>query len=190
MTTKPVLVAIDVAGDAAEWEAAGFAVDDDGSCRIGHVRMRTGAARRGIGGWTLGATTEVEPAPHPNGAQLLDHVVVFTDDPQRTTETYAELGLEARRVREAGTGTTQTFFRAGEVIVELVGPMPDVRGERLWGLAIAVDDLDACAALLGDRLGRVKDAVQRGRRIATLRHEACGLSVPVAFMSGEIRERA
>jgi hypothetical protein len=48
---------------------------------------------------------------------------------------------------------------------------------------MTVSDIDACAALLGDHLGPVKDAVQPGRRIATLRHEACGLTVPIAFMS-------
>ena len=31
-----------------------------------------------------------------------------------------------------------------------------------------MNDLDACARLLGDALGAVKDAVQPGRRIATL----------------------
>ena len=39
------------------------------------------------------------------------------------------------------------------------------------------------AGSLGDRLGRIKDATQPGRRIATLRHDACGLTVPIAFMS-------
>jgi hypothetical protein len=50
-----------------------------------------------------------------------------------------------------------------------------------------VNDLDACAELLGDRLGPIKDATQPGRRIATLRHEACGLTIPIAFMSAERR---
>jgi hypothetical protein len=53
---------------------------------------------------------------------------------------------------------------------------------RFYGIAFTVDDLDATAALLGDRLGRVKDAVQPGRRIATLRREA-GAGIPLAFMS-------
>ena len=42
--------------------------------------------------------------------------------------------------------------------------------------------LDVASALLGDRLGRVKDAVQPDRRIATLRREA-GAGIPLAFMS-------
>jgi hypothetical protein len=180
--TAPVLVGLDIAGDADAWRAAGFTVDADGGCRLGHVRIQTGVGEAGISDWSLGAATSVEPAAHPNGATVLDHLVVFSDDPDRTTMDYAELGLEVRRVRELGNGTTQTFFRAGEVIIELVGPV-DGAGDRFFGLSPTVADLDACARLLGDLLGPVKDATQPGRRIATLRHEACGLTVPVAFMS-------
>src|SRR5438309_2102515 len=82
-------------------------------------------------------------------ATALDHLVVFSGDPDRTIETYAEIGLDVRRVREVGGGRTQTFFRAGEPIIEVVGPIPGVEGERFWGLAVTVADLDACTALLG-----------------------------------------
>lgn len=180
--SAPVLVALDVAGDADAWRAAGFAVDADGVLRLGHVRVQTGIGESGIAGWTLGAGTEVEPAVHPNGAVVLDHLVVFTDDPDRTVMTYADLGLEVRRVRDLGNGTTQTFFRAGEVIIELVGPI-EGDGERLWGLSPTVADIDACAELLGERMGSIKGATQPGRQVATLRHEACGLTIPIAFMS-------
>jgi hypothetical protein len=177
------LTGLDVAGDADAWRAAGFAVDRDGGCRVGHVRMQTGVGTSGIAGWSFGDPATVEPATHPNGTLLIDHLVVFTDDPDRTIERYAELGLEPRRVREVGNGRSQTFFRAGEVIVELVGPIDGEHGERLWGISPTVADLDACAALLGDGLGRIKDATQPGRRIATLRHESFGLTIPIAFMS-------
>jgi hypothetical protein len=182
----PALVGLDVAGDDDAWRAAGFAVDADGTLRLGHVRLRTGVGETGISGWELGDPDDARPAEHPNGAYVLDHLVVFTDDPDRTTQAYAELGLEVRRIREIGNGRTQTFFRAGEVIIELVGPV-DESGERFFGLSPAVTDLDACAELLGDRLGPIKDATQPGRQIATLRHEACGLSIPIAFMSPDRR---
>ena len=94
-----------------------------------------------------------------------------------------------RRVRDLGNGKTQTFFRAGEVIIELVGPIDGPEGGRLWGLSPTVVDLEACARLLGDRLGTIKDATQPGRQIATLRHEACGLTVPIAFMSPDPANR-
>jgi hypothetical protein len=178
---------LDVAGDRDGWETAGFAVEDDGGLRVGQVTLRTGVGATGISGWRLANNEDQaaaeKPVMHPNGAVVLDHLVVFTDDPARTTATYGELGWEPRRVRELGNGSTQTFFRTGEVIIELIGPNPSVHAEQLWGLAYSVTDLDACAVLLGDKLGRIKDAVQPGRRIATLRHEECGLTVPVAFMS-------
>ena len=39
-----------------------------------------------------------------------------------------------------------------------------------------------CPSSYGEHLGRIKDAVQPGRRIATLRHRDLGLSVAIAFM--------
>jgi hypothetical protein len=53
---------------------------------------------------------------------------------------------------------------------------------RLWGISFLVPDLDATAAALGDLLGTPRDAVQPGRRIATLRREA-NLGPAVAFMT-------
>ncbi|MDQ1384949.1 MAG: hypothetical protein QOG65_2328 [Actinomycetota bacterium] len=196
--TPPALIGLEVAGDAEAWRRAGFAVDDDGVLQLGHVAIRTGVGASGIAGWTLGdvagradSSTDSEPdaaAAHPNGSLLLDHLVVMTDDPERTIESYAQLGLEVRRIRDLGNGKSQTFFRAGEVVIEVVGPVgrgDGDGGERMWGLSPTVADLDACARLLGDRLGQIKDATQPGRKIATLRHEACGLTIPVAFMSPE-----
>jgi hypothetical protein len=191
--SAPALIGLEVAGDADAWRAAGFAVADDGVLQLGHVSIRTGVGTTGIAGWTLGEVTDRDAAAHPNGSLSLDHLVVMTDDPDRTIREYAQSGLEVRRIRDLGNGRTQTFFRAGEVVIELVGPIdpgpddPDDRrgGERLWGLSPTVADLDACARLLGERLGQIKDATQPGRKIATLRHEACGLTIPIAFMSPE-----
>ncbi len=179
---SPALTSLDVGGDAAAWETAGFVVAGN-AVELGTIELRLDATAQGIAAWHFDGELALQAVEHPNTATALDHLVVFTDDPDRTTDTYADLGLEVRRVREIGDGRTQTFFRAGEPIIELVGPIPDTDGERFWGLAITVADLEACAQLLGDRLGRIKDAMQPGRRIATLRHEACGLSVPIAFMS-------
>ena len=133
-----------------------------------------------------------EAARHPNGALRLDHVVALTPDLDRTVPVLERAGLDLRRVRDAvlpGGGTRQAFLRLGEVILEVVEqPAPDgsrvdpAKPARLWGLAILTRDLDATAALLGERLGEPRDAVQPGRRIATVRREA-GLGVPVVFMS-------
>jgi hypothetical protein len=68
----------------------------------------------------------------------------------------------------------------GPCLLELSGPAEGA--VRFWGLTLVVHDLVTAAASLGDRLGAIKDAVQPGRRIATLRREA-GLGVPLALMT-------
>jgi hypothetical protein len=200
-------------GDPPEaWAAAGFSVDDDGTCRIGTVRVRLVGRDGGkrILGWSLrGApparladgsldglpTTRsdvdpAEPATHPNGSTHIDHVVLLTPDLARTVAALGALGVEPRGERDSdtyGAPMRQVFFRLGEVILELIG-QPEATGEGapgFFGLAITVDDLDGLAVQLGEHLGTVKDAVQEGRRIATLRHRDLGMSVATAFMTPE-----
>jgi hypothetical protein len=199
--TAPALVGLDAAGTPEAWAAAGFTVVD-GVVTIGHVAVRVGVGEQGLGAWTLtgvpdtadvdGLPTRVtddtppEPGEHPNGASLIDHIVVWSPDDARTIEAFTDLGLEVKRVREdARPGFRQTFLRAGEVIVELVAAdRPPAAGPaRFFGIACTVSDLAACVALLGDRLGEVKPAVQPGRTIATLRGRDIGLEVAIAFMS-------
>lgn len=200
-----------VADPPQAWREAGFAVDDDGGCRVGSVRIRlVGSERgRGIVGWALGGvpddTSDVdgipttaapdrpgEPATHPNGVTHLDHVVLLSPDLARTTAALQSLGLDVRRERDGtlgGAPMRQVFFRLGEVILEVVGS-PDAQGEgpsSLWGLTHTVPDIDAAATLLGERTSPVKDAVQPGRRITTLRHRDLGMSVRTALISPHVR---
>jgi hypothetical protein len=183
-------------GDAPEvWKRLGFTVTD-GVVAVGGVRLRLGADGEGIVGWRLRGlpgshdldglaacpsdAPPPEPVEHPIGATAVDHVVALTPEFDRTTRRLEEAGLDLRRVRDAGGGFRQAFFKLGPCLLELGGPAEgDV---RFWGLTLVVDDLDAAAERLGDRLGRIKDAVQPGRRIATLRREA-GVGVPVALMT-------
>lgn len=186
---------LDVADPPALWADLGFAVDG-GAARVGGVEIRLGAPGAGVVGWGVagleaGGGIDGLPAPrgaalpgsdpHPNGAIAVDHLVAVTDDLDRTAEALLAAGLAPRRVREAG-GLRQAFYVLETALLELAGPVEGARGARLWGLTVAVADLDALAARLGERLGEVRDAVQPGRRIATLRREA-GSTVPLAFMS-------
>jgi hypothetical protein len=213
---KPTIDEIVVGDPPDAWAAAGFSVDDDGVCRIGAVRVRLVGRERGkrILDWSLrdavagslatglvdglptraSDTAPAEPATHPNGALSIDHVVLFTPDGGRTTAALKGVGFKALRVRDTstyGAPMRQTFFKAGEVIIELIGPEePATDGSAdgpagFFGLALTVADLDATAARLGAGLGTPKDAVQPGRRIATLRHRDLGLSVAIALMSPE-----
>ena len=200
------LAGLTLADPPDPWRAAGFTVDADGTARVGAVQLRLvgrehgkfllGWAWRGLTGdgpidgiaTTTTDESKCEPRTHPNGVTLLDHVVVTTQDLDRTVAAFTARGLDVRRVRHTdqyGPPFRQVFFRGGEVIIELIGPDTPTGDApaRLYGLAFTVADLDATATRLGEGLGRVKDAVQPGRRIATLRQRDLGISVPVAFMS-------
>lgn len=208
--TDPVLRRIVVADEPAAWTAAGFAVDADGRCRLGEVAVDLVGREHGrrivswefagldpsvddaIDGLPTSATAApaVEPAEHPNGVTSIDHVVVASPDAARTVAAFEAVGFGVRRVRETesyGAPMQQTFLRSGAVILELIGPLEPVGDgpAGFFGLAHTVADLDATAALLGDGLGTPKDAVQPGRRIATLRHRDLGMSVATAFLSPE-----
>jgi catechol 2,3-dioxygenase-like lactoylglutathione lyase family enzyme len=190
----PSIAALEIADEPDGWSSAGFRVDD-GVCVVSRVRLRLvgKGPKRGILGWTLGEDESGEAAPpHPNGAVRVDHVVMLTPDLDRSVAELESEGFDLRRRREGetpGGSTRQAFFRAGEPILEVVqapegtSVARDPGGPaRLWGLAFVVDDMDRTARELGDLLGRPRDAVQPGRRIATLRSEA-GLGPAIAFMT-------
>jgi len=197
-----LLAALDIADPPSTWAALGFSVVDD-TVWVDNVAHRLGLAGAGVVGWELwgvadgalaaeGIPTVVvdepeapSPAPHANSVVGLDHIVVMTPDHARTVASLEGAGIECRRVRDLGP-RVQAFFRLGPVILEVVGPA-EATGDgpaELWGLAWTSSDLEATAALLGDRLRAAKDAVQPGRRIATLDASA-GLSTLMTFMSPE-----
>jgi hypothetical protein len=200
---------LDVADPADAWRRAGFSVDSDSVCRVGGVRIRlTGPGHHtGLVGWALRGvycvgdldgiptttsdSTPTSPATHRNGVTAIDHVVVMSPDLGRTLESLADIGLQPRRERDAelgGRAIRQIFFRLGEVIVEVVGsPERTAEGpSTLWGITYVVTDIDATARYFGDHTTPIKDAVQPGRRITTLRHAEFGMSVRSAFITAPI----
>jgi hypothetical protein len=178
----PVLPEIRVAADPVAWRDAGFSLAGR-SMSVGGVSIEFVDGDGGIAGWTLADDAPDTPsATHANGVTEIDHVVMLTPSLERTIDDLEGQGIELRRLREGETGMgtyRQAFFRVGRPILEVVEADDPV---RLWGITFTTTDIDGAAELLGDRLGRVKDAVQPGRRIATVRSEA-GLGLPVALIS-------
>jgi hypothetical protein len=191
-------------GDApAVWTDLGFIVDDD-AAHVSGVRHVLGGEKRGVRDWSLRGVdvdgidglafglpvAPAAPTPdHPNGVVGLDHLVVLTPDLRRTIDAIEAAGIDLRRVRDSGTygaPMRQAFFKLGDVVLEVVGSAePNGDGApRFYGLAWTCRDLDETAAFFGDRLHAAKDAVQPGRRIATL-DKTAGSSVSMAFMSPE-----
>jgi hypothetical protein len=200
---------IEVADPEHAWTRAGFSVDSDAVCRIGDVRVRLVGRGRGTGivGWSLrglpsdgsaddldgvpttsSGAAAVAPAEHANGVTSIDHVVLLSPDLDRTVASLAAVGVDPRRERDGELGgrpIRQIFFRLGSVIIEVVGS-PGTASEgpsTLWGITYNVMDIDATSSFFGDRASPVKQAVQPGRRIATLRHHELGMSVRTAMIS-------
>ena len=205
----PTVDELTVADAPDSWSALGFALAGD-TCVVGGVRIRLAGPGegKGLAGWSLRDVDAVEldglptsrserpppgeAPPHPNGIAELDHVVAITPALERTVAALQGAGLDLRRIREQPTpagAPRQAFFRLGPTILEVVQEPAEAierggaeRSAFFWGLAFVAADLDATVAGLGDAVGAVREAVQPGRRIATLRRSA-GLSVPVALMS-------
>lgn len=198
------VAALRIGGEPEQWRELGFAVSDDGVVMVGPIRIELlPSAKPGrIASWALDgaspnlidglATDQARRSgpglAHPNGITGIDHIVVLTPSLERTTEAFAAIGVERRRVRDAGGGVRQGFFLLGETLVEIVegpGAGPE-KPARFWGITLVVADIDRAAELLGERLGEVRDAVQPGRRIATIRREAVA-GLPLALITPRAR---
>jgi hypothetical protein len=199
-----------IADEPQRWSEFGFAVAD-GCCQLGSVRVRLAgrAAGEGILGWSLREIASLEldglsttrsssplpgpPAEHPNGVERIDHVVAMSPELDRSVQALESAGLSLRRIREEPTpagAPRQAFFRLGAEILEVIQE-PDrilaeaagrARPARLWGLALIASDLDRAVALLAPHASAPRDAVQPGRRIATVGRSA-ELAIPIALMT-------
>jgi hypothetical protein len=195
------VAALRIGAEPQAWRELGFAVDGASTVALANARVElSDSAERGaIASWALegenvpaaidGLVTEPGPrgeseVAHPNGALEIDHVVVVTPSLERTSGAFAEIGVDCRRVREAGEGVRQGFFLVTDLLVEVVESAKVDPGTpaRFWGITVAVSDIDVAAHLLGERLGPAKEAVQPGRRIATVRSEAAG-GLPLALIT-------
>jgi hypothetical protein len=188
-----------IGDEPAAWAALGFAPGEDGAFALGGLRVRLAGAAAGRGVVALrvgglvgerpdglpvvaagdeeagGGGGDVAVSPHRNGATAIDHVVVFTDDRDRTARALAAAGGDMRRRGEPPElPAPMAFVRFGELVVEVAqagGP------PRFWGVTIVVPDLDRLA---GPLLGSARAAVQPGRR--TVSRDA-GLSAALALIT-------
>ena len=202
------LVALHVGGALTPWQAIGLTFDAS-TCPLADVDIVVSGENPGLHSWTIdvgrdetididGIRTHLISGTSPSrtssliGTQRvvgLDHVVVNTDDINRTTDAItAALGLEVRRERQLGNGVVQRFHKLENTIIEVVsGPHVKEPGASLWGMVASVDDLFDLAENLGEDItSPPKKATQPGRYISTVRGSV-GLGVPFALMTPHVR---
>ncbi len=172
-----------VLGDPPEaWERLGFAVED-GVVALEGEELRLTGEGGGILEVRAPGVAAADGLPlhgddaapraastHPNGATVVDHVVVLTGSLDRTVAALQAAGLDLRRQLPG-----MAFLRLGPYILEVVERGGDPA--RFWGLVVVVPDPGSVPGA-----GPAKDAVQPGRRIATVR----GLGTELALMSPRV----
>jgi predicted enzyme related to lactoylglutathione lyase len=118
--------------------------------------------------------------PNSNSVVYLEHMVVMVPQLDEAIVAFERVGLPCKRVREAGRGMRQAFFKLEDSVFEVVGPAGDE--PRCWGLAFMCDDVSQAVAVArrnGLEATEPKAAVQGGR-IARIVAPLDG--VAVAFM--------
>ncbi len=105
------------------------------------------------------------------GATHIDHIVISSNDSGTVAQTFADnLGIEIKRkMIRPGTSAQLAFAKLQEVVLEFAGPPQVTPGEevkaKLWGMVLAVEDIEAAVASLREKGYTVSDpskAVQPG----------------------------
>ncbi len=126
----------------------------------------------------LGIPT-VDDVPHGATAEGwdLDHVVLLVPDLDELVATMATIGLTPG-LRMEVQGRPAAFFRVGPVLEVVESP---VRGPAIYGVALVTEEHLETVVLrwrsMGRDVGDPQPALQRGRRIFTVRSVEAGLVV-------------
>ncbi len=127
------------------------------------------------GVWTTGVTTRTDhPTRRANLEQLcganentvdyLEHIVVMSPSLEDAIAAHERIGLPCKRIREAGGGMRQAFFKLEQTVLEVVGPG---RGEpQAWGLAFMCKDIRRAVDIAranGMEATEPKSAIQGGK---------------------------
>ena len=74
-----------------------------------------------------------------NSVDFLEHIVVMTPSLEGAIAAHEKIGLPCKRIREAGRGMRQAFFKLEQTVLEVVGPNPAT--PQVWGLAFMCKDI-------------------------------------------------
>jgi predicted enzyme related to lactoylglutathione lyase len=117
---------------------------------------------------------------NPNSVEYLEHIVVMTPVLEDAIAANQAIGVTCKRIREAGNGARQAFFKLEQTVLEIVGPARARPG--CWGVALMCTDIARAVATAragGLQATEPKLAIQGGQ-IARIVDPLDG--VAIAFM--------
>jgi hypothetical protein len=113
---------------------------------------------------TRRANLEQLCGPNRNTVDYLEHIVVMTPSLEDAIAAHEKIGLPCKRIREAGGGVRQAFFKLEQTVLEIVGPG---RGTpQVWGLAFMCKDIRRAVDIAranGLEATEPKTAIQGGK---------------------------
>jgi hypothetical protein len=115
-----------------------------------------------------------------NSVDYLEHIVVRTPVMEDAIAANEAIGVPCKRIRDAGNGAHQAFFKLEQTVIEVVAPAHHDYG--CWGLALMCSDIRRAvdqARASGLEATEPKDAIQGGE-IARIVAPLDG--VAIAFM--------
>ncbi len=115
-----------------------------------------------------------------NTVDYLEHIVVMTPSLEDAIAAHEKIGLPCKRIREAGVGVRQAFFKLEQTVLEIVGPGRGV--PQVWGLAFMCTDISRAVDVArtgGLEATAPKTAIQGGK-IARIVNPLDG--VAIAYM--------
>jgi hypothetical protein len=124
----------------------------------------TGAVETHADSLSRRAKLEQLCGPNQNTVDYLEHIVVMTPSLEDAIAAHQKIGLPCKRIREAGGGVRQAFFKLEQTVLEIVGPgrgMPQV-----WGLAFMCKNIRRAVDLAragGMEATEPKAAIQGGK---------------------------
>lgn len=129
---------------------------------------------------TRRANLEKNCGANENSVDYLEHIVVMTPSLEDAIAAHQKIGLPCKRIREAGGGVRQAFFKLEQTVLEIVGPgrgMPQV-----WGLAFMCKNIRRAVDLAraGGMLATEPKAAIQGGQIARIIAPLDG--VAIAYM--------
>ncbi|HEY6394684.1 MAG TPA: hypothetical protein VIX12_04645, partial [Candidatus Binataceae bacterium] len=101
---------------------------------------------------------------NPNTVDYLEHIVVMTPELEEAIAAHEAIGVPCKRIREAGGGMRQAFFKLEQTVIEVVGPARDRAGG--WGLAFMCSNIGKAVSVAreaGLQATEPKSAIQGGR---------------------------
>jgi hypothetical protein len=158
-----------------DWTSLGWTATPE----LGGITLETGDPKWAWTGSTPALSIHIfEPSSgQPVETMSVDHIVVLVPDLDTSIGRFSRAGLEPR-LRMNVRDRPAAFFRAGPVIEVIESP---VRQASLYGIALASEVALETISLewrsRGLDVGKIRPAIQPGRRIMTIRDLDAGLAV-------------